>query len=50
VFLADALGSIGPPFAAGLAETDIQTRTQVMAPERIASNVQRAKNVVPSRL
>jgi len=49
-FLGDALRRIGPPFAAGLAETDIQGRTQVMAPERIASNFTRAKNVVPSRL
>jgi hypothetical protein len=49
-FLGDALRRIGPPFAAGLAETDIQGRTQVMPPERIASNFTRAKNVVPSRL
>jgi hypothetical protein len=50
VFLGEALGRIGPPFAAGLAETDIQARAQVISPERIASNIARAKNVVPSRL
>jgi hypothetical protein len=49
-FLGEALGRIGPPFAAGLAETDIQARAQVMPPERIASNIARAKNVAPSRL
>jgi hypothetical protein len=49
-FLGDALGHIGPPFAAGLAETDIMSHATVVAPERIASNMSRAKNVVPSRL
>ena len=49
-FLGDALGHIGPPFAAGLAETDVMTHSTVIAPERIASNVSRVKNVAPSRL
>ena len=49
-FLGDALGRIGPPLAAGLAETDIQGHAQVFPPERVASNLARAKNVVPSRV
>jgi hypothetical protein len=49
-FLGDALGRIGPPFAAGLAETDIMPGSGVFPPERIASNVSRAKNVTASRL
>jgi hypothetical protein len=48
-FLGDALGRIGPPLAAGLAETDIM-QGSVFPPVRIASNVSGAKNVVPSRL
>ena len=49
-FLGDALGRIGPPFAAGLAETDIMPGSGVFAPERVASNISRAKNVTASRL
>src|SRR6476620_11297170 len=48
-FLGDALSRIGPPFVSGLAETDVSGAT-AFAPERVASNIARAKNVVPSRL
>jgi hypothetical protein len=49
-FLGDALSQIGPPFAAGLAETDVLAHSTVAAPARIASNVMGAKNVVASRI
>jgi hypothetical protein len=50
-FLGDALGRIGPPFAAGLAETDVIGHDHVFAPpERVACNLANAKNVVPSRV
>jgi hypothetical protein len=49
-FLGEALGRIGPPFAAGLAETDIMSGGGVFTPDRIASNIKGAKNVTTSRL
>jgi hypothetical protein len=49
-FLGEALGHIGPPLAVGLAETDILGHAQVFPPERVASNLARAKNVMPSRV
>jgi len=49
-FLGEALAHIGPPFAAGLAETDVAAGSTVAVPERIASNISGAKNVAPSRL
>ena len=49
-FLGEALAHIGPPFAAGLAETDVAAGSAVAVPERIASNISGATNVAPSRL
>ena len=49
-FLGEALAHIGPPFAAGLAETDVAAGSTVAVPERIASNISGAKNVAASRL
>ncbi len=49
-FLAEALGQIGPPFAAGLAETDVASGGRVFAPERLASNISGVKGVSPSRI
>jgi hypothetical protein len=49
-FLGEALGQIGPPFVAGLAETDVAPGGAVFAPERIASNMTRGKGVTPSRI
>jgi len=49
-FLGKALSTIGPPFAAGLAETDVVAHSTVAAPERLAANLTRATGVAPSRL
>ncbi|HMF43075.1 MAG TPA: multiheme c-type cytochrome [Polyangia bacterium] len=49
-FLATALGSIGPPFAAGLAETDIIGHATVAPPARLAANLGHGAGVAPSWL
>ena len=49
-FLGTALSTIGPPFAAGLAETDLAGHAAVAAPERLAANLTHANGVAPSRL
>src|SRR5580765_4603505 len=49
-FLARALGAIGPPFAAGLAETDVIAHATVAPPVRLAANLVHAAGVGPSWL
>ena len=47
-FLARALASIGPPFVAGLAETDIIAHAAVAPPIRLAANLQHGAGITPS--
>jgi len=49
-FLAKAIGGIGPPFAAGLAETDVVAHAAVAPPVRLAANLVHAAGVGPSWL
>ncbi|HVT07722.1 MAG TPA: multiheme c-type cytochrome [Polyangia bacterium] len=49
-FLARTLETLGPPFAAGLAETDVPDRGGEVVPRRLAVNVSKAAAVAPSRL
>ncbi|MES1158160.1 MAG: multiheme c-type cytochrome [Haliangium ochraceum] len=49
-FLARTLGSLGPPFAAALAETDVPDPHGEVVPERLAVNLSKAAAVAPSRL
>jgi len=49
-FMGQALTSIGPPFVAGLAETDIVAHSAVAAPDRLAANLSSCKGVVPPAL
>jgi hypothetical protein len=49
-FLGQALSNIGPPFLAGLAETDIVAHSTVAAPARLAANLSHVAGVAPSQL
>jgi hypothetical protein len=49
-FLARTLETLGPPFAAGLAETDVPGRGGEVVPKRLAVNLAKAPAVAPSRL
>ncbi|HSS38853.1 MAG TPA: multiheme c-type cytochrome [Polyangia bacterium] len=49
-FLARTLETLGPPFAAALAETDVADRGGEVVPKRLAVNLSKAAAVAPSRL
>ncbi|MFL5307378.1 MAG: multiheme c-type cytochrome [Polyangia bacterium] len=49
-FLARTLETLGPPFAAGVAETDVVERGGEVVPKRLAVNLSKTAAVAPSRL